>query len=248
MSVTSDATIKLNKALHEDKEFGTSGYRWTDAVRWICNKNQINHVLDYGAGKQTLAGHLIQSGFDGDIFSYDPAVAELSGAPLPADLVVCTDVLEHVEFDQVGPVLDHLSDLTKKFIFIHVPKGPAEKNLADGRNAHLIQKPLEWWLPLFMSRFELISMNNLTHGISFYGSTKTNHEDPIGQIINNWDLSEMVYFNFDGMCVHIGLKSKTKLKRILSKVLGLFWRKGRTGITKYIQNFKNSISVNMTYF
>jgi hypothetical protein len=32
---------------------------------------------------------------------------------------------------------------------------PAGKFLKDGRNAHLIQKPASWWLPLMCSRFEI---------------------------------------------------------------------------------------------
>jgi uncharacterized membrane protein YkvA (DUF1232 family) len=34
--------------------------------------------------------------------------------------------------------------------------GPAKKILSDGRNAHLIQEPIEWWLPRFGERFDLI--------------------------------------------------------------------------------------------
>jgi hypothetical protein len=33
--------------------------------------------------------------------------------------------------------------------------GPAAKVLADGRNAHLIQKPSSWWLPRIAQRFEV---------------------------------------------------------------------------------------------
>jgi hypothetical protein len=33
--------------------------------------------------------------------------------------------------------------------------GPALKTLPDGRNAHLIQEPVEWWLPKIMQRFDL---------------------------------------------------------------------------------------------
>jgi hypothetical protein len=36
-----------------------------------------------------------------------------------------------------------------------VHMGPALKTLPDGRNAHLIQEPVEWWLPKIMQRFDL---------------------------------------------------------------------------------------------
>jgi len=45
-----------------------------------------------------------------------------------------------------------------------VHTGPAVKVLADGRNAHLIQQPPAWWLPKFMSRFELAFFQRMPQG------------------------------------------------------------------------------------
>ncbi|MGB5630948.1 MAG: hypothetical protein WBM57_16390 [Woeseiaceae bacterium] len=86
---------------------------------------------------------------------YDPGVPEYSDPPSPAEMVVCIDVLEHIEPEMLDNVLDHLEELTEKFLFATVHTGPAGKILPDGRNAHLIQKPPTWWLPKFMDRFEL---------------------------------------------------------------------------------------------
>jgi hypothetical protein len=36
--------------------------------------------------------------------------------------------------------------------------------LSDGRNAHLIQQPPDWWLPKFMSRFELAMFQKMPQG------------------------------------------------------------------------------------
>ena len=38
--------------------------------------------------------------------------------------------------------------------------GPAAKILADGRNAHLIQKPSSWWLPKIVKYFEIHQLMN----------------------------------------------------------------------------------------
>jgi hypothetical protein len=38
--------------------------------------------------------------------------------------------------------------------------GPAEKVLADGRNAHLIQKPSSWWLPRITRYFEVVELQS----------------------------------------------------------------------------------------
>jgi hypothetical protein len=36
--------------------------------------------------------------------------------------------------------------------------GPAIKILADGRNAHLIQKPSSWWLTKIVKHFEIVQL------------------------------------------------------------------------------------------
>jgi len=86
---------------------------------------------------------------------YDPGVPEYASLPTPAEFVVCIDVLEHIEPPLIDSVLDHLEELTESFLFATVHTKPAGKVLPDGRNAHLIQKPAEWWLPKFMERFTL---------------------------------------------------------------------------------------------
>jgi hypothetical protein len=45
-----------------------------------------------------------------------------------------------------------------------VHTGAALKSLPDGRNAHLIQRPVSWWLPKFMERFDLATFNRLHNG------------------------------------------------------------------------------------
>lgn len=90
---------------------------------------------------------------------YDPGVPEYAELPKPSEMVVCIDVLEHIEPDCIDDVLDHLAELTERILFATVCMRPAAKKLRDGRNAHLIQKPPEWWLPRFMERFLLKGYN-----------------------------------------------------------------------------------------
>jgi hypothetical protein len=67
-------------------------------------------------------------------------------------------VLEHIEPDLVENVLAELASITPKFGFFSVHMGPAGKVLADGRNAHLIQKPTSWWLPKIVKHFEILQL------------------------------------------------------------------------------------------
>ena len=80
------------------------------------------------------------------IWEFDPAIAVKEQTPKPADVVVCTDVLEHVEPDYLDAVLVDLRRVTKVCLFVAISTKPANKNLSDGRNAHLIVESADWWV------------------------------------------------------------------------------------------------------
>lgn len=143
---------RLNTELHQSRpDYGTSGVKWAQRVSELVQVLGAITILDYGCGKQTLGmalSHLLIRG-------YDPAVPGMDDPPEPAELVVCGDVLEHIEPDCLDDVLDDLRRCTLKGIFLTISTQPAKKVLADGRNAHLIQRPPDWWVPKIMARWEL---------------------------------------------------------------------------------------------
>ena len=100
-------------------------------------------------------------GIEIDYRPYDPAYPEY-GAPQPADLVTCIDVLEHVEPECLDAVLKELTRITVRLGFFTVHTGPAMKFLSDGRNAHLIQWPLNWWVDRLSQHFTVEYFTNLT--------------------------------------------------------------------------------------
>jgi len=144
----------MNAQLHAERPtFGAGGHRWAQRVAQIIARIGARSVVDYGCGKATLgpAVHRIwkDNNFAGDlppIRLYDPAIEGLNILPGKSDLIVCTDVLEHIEPDCLPTVLDHLRQLTVKCLFAVIATRPAKKTLPDGRNAHLIIQPPEWWV------------------------------------------------------------------------------------------------------
>ena len=142
--------LALQRTLHEDKGYGTSGHKYAEVVREISNLLQTQDILDYGCGKRTLEAAL---GFP--IQNYDPCIPGLDTPPRPSDLVVCTDCCEHIEPDYLDNVLDDLERVTLRFLMVVVVNRAAKKILPDGRNAHLIQEPLSWWIPKFEARFSI---------------------------------------------------------------------------------------------
>jgi 2-polyprenyl-3-methyl-5-hydroxy-6-metoxy-1,4-benzoquinol methylase len=152
----SNAYRKLNEEMHEAKpHYGVSGVKYANQVAALAMSMQTQDLLDYGCGKSTLAQNLPFK-----IKQYDPAIPKYSKMPEPADLVVCTDVLEHVEPELLGEVLDHLKQLTKVKGFFIIAARPANKTLPDGRNAHLIIEDARWWLNALWDKFKIVGFQD----------------------------------------------------------------------------------------
>lgn len=142
-NLISDSYREQNRLLHEQNpHYGVTGGVRARAVRSLVAKIGAEKVLDYGCGKGYLK---IALGSPEWLREYDPAITGKDAEPEPADLVVCSDVLEHIEPEYLDAVLAHLSALTRKAAYLVVHTGPAAKKLPDGRNAHLIQRPAQWW-------------------------------------------------------------------------------------------------------
>lgn len=145
--------VDLNTQLHEKyPSYGTSGKNWGDAVAFLHKSFDFKEILDYGCGKQTLAAALPTL----KIVGYDPAIPKVSARPVPADLVVCGDVLEHIEPELLDEVISDLKMLSKKMTFVVLSTREAKKTLSDGRNAHLIVKSPIWWIKKFENNFDIL--------------------------------------------------------------------------------------------
>lgn len=136
------------RALHAMPQgYGGKGDKWARGVLDVIAEYQCSSVLDYGCGQGSL-GHKLRQwvGAAVRVDEYDPAVPGKDSLPLFADLVVCTDVLEHVEPERLSAVLAHLKLLARKAVFVVIATRPSNKTLGDGRNAHLIIEQDDWWI------------------------------------------------------------------------------------------------------
>ncbi|PPR44544.1 MAG: hypothetical protein CFH18_00413 [Alphaproteobacteria bacterium MarineAlpha5_Bin8] len=156
--------LKMQTELHKRPDYGTASVKQAHLVKQIFEDSKFKSISDYGAGKRNLEKSLNELGLKNyDYFPYDPVFPDY-GAPKPADLVCCIDVLEHIEEEFLQNVLDELKSITIKLGFFTISTIPARKILSDGRNAHLIQKPPSWWLPLMCERFEIEHMQKIKLG------------------------------------------------------------------------------------
>lgn len=132
---------RLNAQLHQENlAYGVGGGKHAPTVLKLAESIKTQSVLDYGCGKGYLAKAIPYP-----IWEYDPAIPGKQESPRPADLVICTDVLEHIEPEKLNFVLDDLRRCTLKVAYLVIHTGPAGKTLPDGRNTHLLQHSHHWW-------------------------------------------------------------------------------------------------------
>ena len=152
MAVITEIYRELNKQLHKsDSYFGAGNEKWKFAVTKLTREYHSQDVLDYGCGKGRLAKKL-----NFPIKQYDPAFKDKADLPQAADIVICTDVLEHVEPECLEDVLDDLKRIVKKVGIFVISTRPSTMFLSDKRNAHLIIKPANWWAKRLKSRFTIV--------------------------------------------------------------------------------------------
>lgn len=157
--IITEAYREQNRKLHETNEkYGTSGRVWREFVRNISDWGRRD-ILDFGAGKRTLSQSL---GPAYRVTDYDPCIPGLDAEPEPHDIVVCGDVMEHVEPELVENVLAKIRTLTKHKAFFVIAMLPSTKTLPDGRNSHLSLHDDEWWREkIEAAGFEIIESKSM---------------------------------------------------------------------------------------
>lgn len=157
IDLISPAYREEQRRLHaEPRGYGGRGRKWAPTVLELVAQCDGASVLDYGCGQGSLAEAI--AGHPGvfRIAEYDPAITGKDGRPAFADIVVCTDVMEHVEPRYIVTVIDHLATLTRKFLLLVVSLVPTAKTLSDGRQAHISLYDVAFWHEAFGRRFEIV--------------------------------------------------------------------------------------------
>lgn len=147
------------KQLHEEnKTFGVGNVtaKHYSKIAHLIKANKVESILDYGCGK----GHFIQHFQDKfpelKLYGFDVANDEYPTLPnAPVDMVVCLDVMEHVEFAMITNVLSEIRSRTRTLFVCSVANYPAGKSLPDGRNAHVTQLPFSQWFSMLSMYFRV---------------------------------------------------------------------------------------------
>jgi len=155
----SNEYIEQLRKLHEDNDkfgVGAQTSKHYDQIAKIIKIKQIKTVLDYGCGKGHFISYIKEKFPDVNIVGYDIANPIYSENPSGQfDLVVCLDVMEHIEFGLLSDVLTDIKNKTSNIFVTTIANYPAKAQLPDGRNAHLIQIPFGQWFNIFSSFFRV---------------------------------------------------------------------------------------------
>jgi hypothetical protein len=166
----SDKHQAQQTALHNTGTYGVGGNpdaHYDRVINAVAKMYGCKTLLDYGCGSRMVLKPLIEIEYT----PYD-IIPELYKEPKPHDMVIAVDVLEHIEPEYLDAVLDHIEGLTEKVLFASVHTQPALKTLPDGRNAHLIQEPMEDWIPRFTSRFTVQQIMRVSNKEFFVIATR----------------------------------------------------------------------------
>lgn len=146
--------INEYKKLHAKAEnYGTTSIGYFKEVCLCIDYLKPKVVLDYGCGKGMLFKTLQEKYPDISFVGYDPSIPQYENLPISkADLVINTDVLEHIPIEYLPNVIEHIASISSNCFFAlhHYAAGQI---LPNGENAHCTIKPASWYHMLFDKYF-----------------------------------------------------------------------------------------------
>jgi len=134
---------KILNTIHRETPFGKRS-KIPCHLKGFIDSNVPKSILDFGCGKGRLLETLKENYKNIQLFGYDPGNPIFDREITPVDMIISTDVLEHIEPEHIADTIAMLG--TKARFHYHlISCAPAKLILPDGRNAHLIQETPEWW-------------------------------------------------------------------------------------------------------
>lgn len=138
--------IKQYELLYKiKKNYGKTSIKLYDMLEKIINHLNILSVLDYGCGKSKLLD-LIKKNKKIKIYRYDPAIKKYSKLTKnKTDLVICTDVLQHVPLYDLDRVLKEIKS-KGIYILFYIKCTNHKTKLPNKTYANCTVYDKKWWL------------------------------------------------------------------------------------------------------
>lgn len=158
---------------HLTSPWGGGGWTWAPDICRLVIKHKIKHpkVLEYGSGRRTLRNAMQLAMPHVDLTEYDPGVAGIDRVPTGEyDIVVCTDVMEHVELQYVDATLKRLLQYTRYTTIFNICCTPSKSLLPNGQNAHITVQEPKWWRERIERLWNDIEIRNDHKNFTLYAS------------------------------------------------------------------------------
>lgn len=151
--------IEQYMQLHQAKlDYGSTSIMYFEEVSLFIAYLKPATVLDYGCGKGVLLEKLTDRFPEVTFYGYDPAIPGRDTLPVQkADLVINTDVLEHIPEHALPDIIKEIS-LVSENVFFGLHHALANQILPNGENAHCTVKPPIWYFRLFSNYFYAVSL------------------------------------------------------------------------------------------
>jgi len=147
--------IEQYKQIHAQTTwFGSGACIYIEELCLIIDFLKPKSVLDYGCGKGCLVDALKKLYPEISFYKYDPAIEEISVLPVKkVDLVINTDVLEHIPEEYLESVVEEIASLSENAFFA-LHHALACTILPNNENAHCTVKPPIWYYNMFSKYYK----------------------------------------------------------------------------------------------
>jgi len=183
-------------------ESNLSIFNMVNEISLFIDYLKPKNILDYGCGNGVLLKLLRHKYPEINIDGYDPAIKEFSVIPQNHyDMIINTDVLEHIPKSDIGDVVNHIKSLSNN-VFFCLHHGKAWTILPNGENAHTTIEPKEWYHNLMKKYFDII--------------IPLKARNPINSIVITFDINKRI-FNKYNKILKLDINDNLQIKYIFGK-------------------------------
>lgn len=232
--ITNKNYVEQYKLLNDKNKFyyesNLSIFNMINEISLFIDYLKPKNILDYGCGNGILLKLLKHKYPKINIDGYDPAIKEFSViSNNHYDMIINTDVLEHIPKNDICDVLNHIKSLSNN-VFFCLHHGKAWTILPNGENAHIKIEPKEWYHNLMRNYFDII--------------IPLKARNPINSIVITFDINKRI-FNKYNKILKLNINDNLQIKYIFGKKIT------KKQITKYIpikfiRNFLISDFIDLT--
>lgn len=137
---------------HSDKQWGGAVTGKVFDIECVASDNDCSSILDFGCGYGAFKQKCNPNKFT--VSEYDPGIQGKDTLPTEVfDMVVCVDVMEHVEPQHIDQTLDWIREHTSKVSYFGICCIPSMGEFDDGTNLHKTVRSPDYWLGKLASRY-----------------------------------------------------------------------------------------------